>query len=147
VWSWPSGAATEHRCRAVPRPTPRFESYAVVPVLDDPHAAGHAQVLGTLEVAGDAHVLTPSLRRVLADLAPLLASTLLARDPDLVLAAVRADDLAVAVGILRGRLAIDAAEALARMRAEAFASYRTVHQVAHRLVHDGDWRGPGSGHV
>lgn len=128
--------------------TPRFRSYGVVPVLTHPHTVGGSQVLGTLEVASDtAHALPPSRRGVVVDLAPLLASTLLARDPDVVLTGALPDDLPVAVGILRARLAIDAPEALARMRAEAFSGSRTVHQVAHRLVHDDEWPGPDAGHV
>ncbi|PWJ52671.1 GAF domain-containing protein [Quadrisphaera granulorum] len=88
--------------------------------------------VGVLTVGRDAVApFTSAQVDVLTRLADVLAGIILVRGSrgDL-LADVSTDDLPVLVGMLRARLALDEAEALARLRAYAFAAGRTIHEVA-----------------
>ena len=116
-------------------------SLAVLPLL----AADRAQVVGTLSVARDAaDPFTGVQVGLLTALAALLAAvvahrlddgTLLADDDQLTGGGGGpGDEVAVVVGMLTERLGTGTDEALARLRAHAFSSGRTIHEVARAVV-------------
>lgn len=108
-------------------------STAAVPVLGP--EPGRAP-LGVLLVGRDRVApFTASQVQVLQRLAEVLARLLLARCSrgDL-LADVTHDELPVLLGMLRVRLAVDEADALARLRAYAFTAGTTIQEVAADVV-------------
>ena len=117
-------------------------SLAVLPLV----APGRAQVVGVLSVARDAvDPFTGVQVGLLTALAALVAAvvahrlddgTLLVGDDDQLAGGGGGlgDDFAVVVGMLTERLGTGADEALARLRAHAFSSGRTIHQVARAVV-------------
>ena len=116
-------------------------SLAVLPLV----AADRARVVGTLSVARDAaDPFTGVQVGLLTALAALLAAvvahrlddgTLLADDDQLTGGGGGpGDEVAVVVGMLTERLGTGTDEALARLRAHAFSSGRTIHEVARAVV-------------